>query len=115
MDQEREVNSHPITTSEAFFLLDPLTSRFKNTRSAAYKVFKETHGYAGTFARVRDPGLMEDLRHSLAELGFTEQEIAVLGTLLPQTSGDAKIYIPSITRLPDSVIESGVEKLSAFS
>ncbi len=111
MDTERETVSHPIMTSEAFFILDSIKSRYKNTKSQSYKVFKETFDYCEKFCKIKDKSLIDDLRVTIAELGFNEAEIAAFGTILPISRDDAKIYIPSISRMQDSVIDSVIEKI----
>lgn len=111
MNSNNEKISHPITTSEAFHLLNPLRSRYKNARSDSYKIFKETLDYTEVFCRIKDKCTTDDLRSALASLGFTEDEIALLGTLLPQTADEARILAPSIIRLESSIINIAIEKI----
>lgn len=104
----------PITVSEAFRLLEPLSENYKDARSNSSKIFKETLEYTRTFLRISDKGLADDFRQSLAENGFTNEEIAVLGSILPQSADEAKICIPSISRLDDSIIEQIIEKIRSL-
>lgn len=111
MAGEKENISHPVTISEAFHLLEPLRGRFKNTRSTSFKIYKETLQYAEKFGKIKDKALLADLKESLVGLGFTEEEAASLGSLFPQSTGDAKLCVPSISRLPDSTIDLAIEKM----
>lgn len=43
------------------------------------------------------------------------QDVAILGSLLPMTSDEAKIYIPSITRLDDDTIEKAIQMIQNVS
>lgn len=115
MGAESEKPCHPVTVSEAFHLLHPLKHRYRNTRSYAYKIYKETLDYAERFCKMKDKSLADDIRSCLADLGFSEDEIAALGSLFPQSSDEAKICVPTITRLGDSTIDSAIEKLQHVS
>lgn len=115
MNTENEKSCHPITISEAFYLLHPLKSRYKNTRSYSYKIFKETLDYTEKFCKIKDKSLADDIRSYLTDLGFDEEEVAALGSLFPQSSDEAKICIPTIVRLGDGVIDTAIEKLQHVS
>lgn len=108
-DSER---SQPIATSEAFYLLAPLKSRYKNTRAESYQIYKKTLDYAEMFCRIQDKSVMSDLRSTLEELGFTGEEIMALGSLLPQSTDEARICVPSIMRLDEEAIEKAIDKIS---
>lgn len=115
MEAEDNVACYPITTSEAYHIMLPLKGRYKNTRSESYKIFKETLKYADLFGKIKEKSLADDLRQALVELGFSEAEIAAIGSLLPQSSNEAKICVPSITRLTDNAIESAIQKVQQVS
>lgn len=111
MESSRETISHPVSVSEAFFLLEQQKNRYKNIRSESYQLFKKTLDYTESFGRIKDKSVVEDLRTFLADFGFSEDEIAVVGSLLPQSVEDAKIYVPSIARLGDENILSVIQKI----
>ncbi len=111
MDKDDE---RPITVSEAYHLLLPLKSRYKNIRAESYQIFIKTLEYTETFGRIKDKSAVLDLNVALVELGFSNAEIASLGTILPQNSDEAKILIPSIVRLDNSIIEQAIEKIQSI-
>lgn len=111
MDMERETISHPIMVSEAYYLMNSIKSRYKNTRSTSYKTFKETFDYCEKFCKIKDKSFADDLRTTLSEYGFNEEEISALGSILPLSRDDAKICVPSISRLPDNVIDMAIDKI----
>lgn len=115
MNSEKELSSKAITVSEAFHLLDFQKPKYKNTRSNAYKIYRETLDYAHAFCKIRDRSIAEDTAATLMEMGFTDEEVAAMGSLILQTKEEARICIPSITRLSDSVIERAIEKLNSVS
>lgn len=108
-DEER-----PITISEANQLLLPLKSRYTNTRSDSYQIYLKTLEYTNTFGRIKDKSAVLDLNLALTNLGFTPVEIASLGSILPDNADEAKILVPSIVRLSDSIIEEAIEKILYF-
>lgn len=114
MAVESEKASQPVTTSEAYHLLFPLKGRFKNTRIASYKIFKDTLDYTERFSKIKDKGHADELRQRLTALGLTPDEIAVLGSLFPQSADEAKICSPSISRLDDKTIDAAIEKFQEY-
>lgn len=111
MNESSSEHAQPITTSEAFYLLAPLKSRYRNTRTESYHIYKKTLDYAEAFCRIQDKSAMSDLRSALTDLGFTGEEIAAFGSLFPQNADEAKICIPSITRLDDESIDKAIDKV----
>lgn len=111
MNENSGEHARPITTSEAFYLLAPLKSRYRNTRAESYQIYKKTLDYVEAFCRIQDKSVMGDLRSILADLEFTGEEIAAFGSLLPQSADEAKICIPSITRLDDESIDKVIDKI----
>ncbi|KAI4290749.1 DNA-directed RNA polymerase II subunit RPB4 [Pancytospora philotis] len=106
-----EKASHPITTSEAYHLLHPLKSRYKNTRSPAYKIYKETLDYVEALCKIKEKSIVDDLRLTLFNMGLSEDEVVSFGTLFPQTLDEAKILVPSIVRLDDATIDLAISKV----
>ena len=104
----------PISISEVFHLLYPIKGRFKNPRSLSYQMFNKTLTYVESCNRIQDKTAIEDLKFTLSILGFTSDEIALLGNLLPQSIDEAKIYISSLNRLDDNVIIQGIEKIQSI-
>lgn len=103
--------ARPVTISEAYQLLFQVKSRYKNNRSEAYQLFLKTLEYTEEFGKIKDKSAILDLNTSLANLGFSTMEIASLGSILPQNWKEAKILVPSITRLDDKIIELAIEKI----
>lgn len=68
---DKETICHPITTSEAYFLLEPNSGRFKNVRSESYQIFRKTLEYTETFGRIKDKTVADDLRTTLTGCGYT--------------------------------------------
>lgn len=112
MKEEQE--SQPITVSEAYHLLAPIKGRYKNTRSESFQIYKKTLEYTEMFCKIQDKSAISDLKLCLEELGFTKEEISILGSLLPQTADEAKIYMPSISRLNDTSIYKAIEKIQSI-
>lgn len=101
----------PISISEAFHLLLPLKTRNTNIRSESYQIYKKTLDYTETFCRIHDKSIIVDFQTTLSNLGFNQEEIASMISLLPQTVDEAKMCIPSITRLPNGSINEAVQKI----
>lgn len=111
MIESLEDNSNPISVSEAYHLLVPLKSRYKNARTESYQIFKKTLEYTDTFCRIRDKTIAADLKSYLMDLGFNGEETSAFGSLLPQNADEAKLCIPSIVRLEDDVINKVIKKI----
>lgn len=110
--QEELKDSHPIMLSEAKYLLEAHKERFKaDFRSNASKLFRTTFTYLDEFCRIKDRSIVEDLRNTLSGLGFDELEIALLGTLFPQSVDEAKVLIPSLKEKNEDKITQAVEKI----
>lgn len=101
----------PISVSEAYQLLEPLKSRYKNIRSESYQIYSKTFEYTEKFRKIREKSVLEDLKFSLSTLGLKAQEIAAICTLLPQSVNEAKICIPGVSELDDEVISQIIEKI----
>lgn len=113
MKEEQE--PQPISVSEAYHLLAPIKGRYKNARSESYQIYKKTLEYTEMVCKIQEKSAISDLKLYLEELGFTKEESAILGSLLPQTADEAKIYIPSISRLNDVSIYKAIEKIQSIS
>lgn len=113
MDENKDSET-PISINEAYNLLLSLKSRYKNTRSESYQIYSKTLEYLELFSRIKDKSAMQDLRTTLIDLGFTEQEIAIFASILPCTADDAKILVPSLVRLNDEIIEKAVSKVESI-
>ena len=111
MENEESQLCHAVTPSEAYYLLEPQKSRHKTVRTEAYNIFRKCYEYTEIFGKIKDKSVIEDLRIYLKDCGFKENEIVVFGTLFPQSIEEAKIYIPSLNRLEDEVIEKGIQKI----
>jgi len=103
----------PISVSEAYHLLAPLKARYKNTRSQSYQVYMKTLDYLEKFCKVEDKSGLMDLKSFLGELGLTEDEGATLTTLLPQSAGEMKAYVPGLSRFDDGVMNRIIEKIQS--
>ncbi|KAI5169459.1 DNA-directed RNA polymerase II subunit RPB4 [Pancytospora epiphaga] len=114
MGVDGEKASQPVTVSEALHLLLPLKDRFRNTRLPSYKIFKDTLDYTERFSKVKDKAQIEELRQRMDALGFTSEEIAILGSLLPQSVDEAKLCLPSIAHLDHKIIEIAVERFQGY-
>ncbi|AFM98775.1 RNA polymerase II subunit Rpb4 [Encephalitozoon hellem] len=105
-------DSHPVTLAEARYLLEGQKERFRaDFRSNASKIFRSTLGYLDEFCRIKDKSVAEDLRTTLSALGFSELEIALFGSLFPQSVEEAKSLVPSLESKGDDVVEQAVEKI----
>ncbi len=104
--------SHPVMLAEAKYLLESHKERFRaDYRSNASKTFRSTLGYLECFCRIKDKSMAEDLRTNLSGLRFDEMEIALLGSLFPQSVEEAKALIPSLESKSDDTISQAVEKI----
>nr|AGE95189.1 DNA-directed RNA polymerase II 16kDa polypeptide [Encephalitozoon cuniculi] len=98
--------------AEARYLLEGQKERFRaDFRSNASKVFRSTLGYLDDFCRIKDKSVAEDLRTTLSGLGFGEVEIALFGSLFPQSVEEAKSLVPSLGTRDDDAINQAVEKI----
>lgn len=113
MAKQLDEEAKPVSISEAFHLLYPLKGRFKNTRSTSYQIYTKTLAYVESCHRIQDKAAIEDLKFTLTLLGFSPEEVASLGTLLPQSSDEAKICIPSLNRVDDSILLQAIEKIQS--
>ncbi|ADM12006.2 DNA-directed RNA polymerase II fourth largest subunit [Encephalitozoon intestinalis ATCC 50506] len=105
-------DSHPVMLAEARYLLEGQKERFRaDFRSNASKIFRSTLGYLDEFCRIKDKSVAEDLRTTFSGLGFSEVEIALLGSLFPQSVEEAKSLIPSLASKDDDTISHAVEKI----
>ncbi|KAK1350875.1 putative subunit Rpb4 of RNA polymerase II [Hamiltosporidium tvaerminnensis] len=119
MDNELEAfnsnDTHPVTVSEAKFLLETQMDRFcsetnehlQNTR----KIFLSTYKYLETFSKIKRKTNMDDLRKSLIDYKINEAEIALLGSLIPHTVEDTKNLIPSLDRLSDETLHYVLDRI----
>lgn len=104
-------NAHPVMLAEAWYLLDAHRNRFKaDLRSSKSKTFRLTLKYLEDFCRVRSKSVVDDLRTGLAA-NFSEMEIALLGSLFPQSAEEARLLIPSLVSKDDHVLSQAVERL----
>ncbi|ELA42843.1 uncharacterized protein VICG_00158 [Vittaforma corneae ATCC 50505] len=103
----------PISISEAYHLLAPLKTRYKNTRAESYRIYTKTLEYAEMFCKIEDKSALVDLKFFLTELGLNQEEVAMVITLLPQSVSEAKICIPSLSRLEDKLISKIIEKINS--
>ncbi len=101
----------PISVSEAHHLLEPLRSKYKNTRSESYQVYYKTLEYTKMLCRIDDKSLLEDLKFSLAEFGLNDKEISIILTLLPKSASDAKMYVPTLSRFDGDIMKKIIEKI----
>lgn len=109
---EEAQGSHPIMLAEARYLLESQKERFRTDfRSNASKVFRSTLGYLDGFCRIKDKAVVEDLRTSLSGLGLSEAEIALVGSLFPQSVEEAKSLVPSLESKSDDVIGQAIDKV----
>lgn len=90
-------DAHPVTLSEVKYLLESIKERSSvDNRSASYKILKQTLNYVEKFCKISDKSFADDLRSSLFENGCNEHEIAILGSLFPQSVEEAKVMCPSL-------------------
>ncbi|KAI5152154.1 DNA-directed RNA polymerase II subunit RPB4 [Enteropsectra breve] len=111
MNDTAKDTARPISISQAYFLLNSIRERPRNPRTEATKIYNTTLEYCERFMKFEDMSAYEDVRKYQEILGFNEEEIAILGSLIPQTVDEAKICVPSVSRFQDDVIESVIEKL----
>lgn len=105
-------DSHPVMLAEARYLLEGHKERFKTDfRSNTSKAFRSTLAYLEEFCRMKDRSVVDDLRSTLSSLGFSEVEIAMFGSLFPQSVEEAKLLIPSLMQKEDQVISQAIEKI----
>ncbi|KAM0680751.1 DNA-directed RNA polymerase II subunit rpb4 [Glugoides intestinalis] len=109
-----EKDPEPITVNDVYHILAPLKARYKNTRSEAYQIYKKTLDYSEMFCKIQDKAALADLKFFLAELGMNPEEIAIIGSLLPQSADEARIYLPSLSRLDDGVIFQAIDKIQSI-
>lgn len=102
----------PISVSEAYHLLAPLKARYKNTRAESYRIYTKTLEYAEAFCKIEDKSALADFKFFLSELGLSQEETASTITLLPQSVSEAKVCIPSLSRLEDGLVSKIIEKAS---
>ena len=111
-DDEDLRNSHPIMLAEARYLLEGHKERFKaDFRSNTSKTFRSTFTYLEDFCRIKDKSVVDDLRTTLSAADFSEMEIALFGSLFPQSVEEAKLLIPSLTLKDDQSISQAIEKI----
>jgi DNA-directed RNA polymerase subunit F len=100
--------THPVTVSEARSLLESQKERILSGESGKslshQKEFMSTLHYTEVFGKLKSKSHIEDLRNTLSELKLSENEIALIGSLLPQSSDEARILIPSLNRLDDETL-----------
>jgi DNA-directed RNA polymerase II subunit RPB4 len=109
---EESQTSHPIMLAEAMYLLEAHKDRFKaDFRSGASKIFRSTVSYLNNLCRVKDRSVIEDLRSTLASLGLDNIEIALFGSLFPQSVEEAKLLIPSLASRDNLQLSQAVEKI----
>lgn len=100
MNEAEELNLkdiHPVTLPEVKYLLESIKQRATlDNRSSSYKIYKQTLLYIEKFARITEKSIADDFRSSLFNLGCSEFEISVIGSLFPQSTEEAKALIPSL-------------------
>jgi DNA-directed RNA polymerase II subunit RPB4 len=98
--------------SEARYLLEAHKDRFKaDFRSNASKIFRSTVLYLDNFCRIKDRSVIEDLRSTLNGLSFDNVEIALFGSLFPQSIEEARLLIPSLLSKENAQLAQAVEKI----
>lgn len=111
-DKEDLKNSHPVMLAEAKYLLEGQKERFKaDFRSNTSKTFRSAFTYLEDFCRMKDKSVVDDLRTTLSTAGFDEMEIALFGSLFPQSVEEAKLLVPSLISKDDQVISQAIEKI----
>ncbi|KAF7682651.1 DNA-directed RNA polymerase II subunit rpb4 [Astathelohania contejeani] len=99
----------PIMVSEAKCLLEENKQRFTTARSIKalthQKAFFSSLTHCETYGKIKSKSNMEDLRNVLKDNNLDDIEIALLGSLLPQSSEEAKVIIPSLNKLDDETLQ----------
>lgn len=106
-----EEDAKSISVSEAMFLMKNVKEKYTNPRLKSHEIFNGTWEYVERYGKITDQNAIDMLKTFLRGVGFTDQENASFISLLPSNITDAKILIPSITHLDDSMIDSAIMKI----
>lgn len=88
-----------LTVSEARVILEDYVAACR-VRDADYRpnpLLQKGLEYAQRFATNRNRGAIGKIREILAGKGCSARELALLGSLAPQTAEEARVLIPSLT------------------
>lgn len=108
-------DSHPVTLAEVRYLLETVKDRSSvDNRSASYKILKQTLNYVEKFCKIEEKSLADDLRSSLFNCGCNEVEIALLGSLFPQSIDEAKMLIPSLSDEDNTLLTKVIDLLMKY-
>lgn len=108
-------DSHPVTLAEVKYLLESVKERSAvDNRSSSYKILKQTLNYVEKFSRISEKSLADDLRFSLFNCGCDEVEIAILGSLFPQSAEEAKLLIPSLKNKDNALLNKIIDILMKY-
>lgn len=94
------MTGNPISISEALITIKKSVIDTKRCSD----IFNESLSYLEKFAKIHDLHATEDLRNHMAMNQFNEEEIAIIGSLLPTDAENIKKICPGLVRIDDSVI-----------
>ncbi|WUR02768.1 DNA-directed RNA polymerase II 16 kDa polypeptide [Vairimorpha necatrix] len=110
IDEQDLRDAHPVTLAEVKYLLEDVKERSSlDNRSSSYKILKQTLNYVEKFCKIEEKSMAEDLRSSLFNCGCNEVEIALLGSIFPQSVDEAKMLIPSLKNKDNAVLSKIVD------
>merc|ERR1712035_55698 len=112
MGMDEENKPQEIMIPEAKFILDKQIRNIQEKRSVEDKKFlNEVYAYLKKQTKIMQENSVIELKTDLEQLSLTNEEIAQIGSLMPQTTEELKILIPSLNRLPLSDLNEITSKI----
>ncbi|KAK4049528.1 RNA polymerase B [Microbotryomycetes sp. JL201] len=103
-----DVQKGCLTISEVKILLEQLGKKSDNA------VFKKTHDYVTTFARLDDSETSQSARTVFVESELADFEQVQIINLCPATSEEAKTLIPSLAERDDDMLQQYLNQIAAL-
>lgn len=91
----------PVTVSEANFILESVNHPISN--------YELTKKYLSTFCRLSTRTQTKDMRDTLSQY-FNEEQVTIIGTLIPSSIEEIKAYISDIN-ISDDVLRDIIERI----
>ncbi|KAM0686215.1 hypothetical protein COBT_002565 [Conglomerata obtusa] len=101
------MQSKPITTSEAFHIL----KQTNHKSSTSPSIINSTLKYLQHFSRIKNENHSKELRIIMNKNKFSDEEIALVGSLLPENVKSMRTLVPTLERVDDAVLQYLISRI----
>ncbi|CAG9462035.1 unnamed protein product [Pedinophyceae sp. YPF-701] len=117
IEKEFNENATELIISEANMALEAFLEK-KRQLDPDYQpseVFEKFYKYTKAFGQdFSVEEILEQVRQRLEQVGMTKHEIAMIGSLVPESAEQAKKYLEPLERIPDEELEDVLKELRSL-